>query len=301
MIVVSNTPFGEIGETPFHFGEIVKIHLAVSRTRSGKYKTLHNEFIPEAQRGGVKCWTATKQFARGDLVLFYFGEPVKSIMGIGVVDFGPYERKGKFYWTSKSKVTFCDFKPVQLLENPLSLKQAAQTAGLQDWYKTAPYRHSRELDPEVAQALLTEIVRLNPKARTLVWNRGVTIPQVKRKTQRSAPSRFQEGGVQEITVELRKRNPRLRVEAIAEYGYSCQVCGFNFEDFYGDIGAQYIEVHHLRPLSERRVQHTTTTEDVRVVCANCHRVLHRNGRKPISLDKLRKTVLDQRKQGGRKR
>ncbi len=101
---------------------------------------------------------------------------------------------------------------------------------------------------------------------------------------------FQEGGIQEVTIELQRRNPQLRAQAIAKYGYHCQVCGFDFEEFYGDIGAGYIEVHHLCPLSEQKTEHIATIEDVAVVCANCHRVLHRNGREPISLDELRKAI-----------
>jgi predicted HNH restriction endonuclease len=89
---------------------------------------------------------------------------------------------------------------------------------------------------------------------------------------------------------LQKRNTNLRKQAIAVYGEGCRACGFNFGDFYGELGAGYIEVHHLKPLSRRKAERKTTIEDVDVVCANRHRVLHRNGRKPLSLDELRKSI-----------
>ena len=94
---------------------------------------------------------------------------------------------------------------------------------------------------------------------------------------------FNEGGVDEIYGEykVQKRNPKLREEAIRQYGYYCYVCGFNFEDVYGDFGTGYIEVHHLELLSAIKSERTLTVKDVAVVCANCHRVLHRNGSRPI--------------------
>lgn len=101
---------------------------------------------------------------------------------------------------------------------------------------------------------------------------------------------FPEGGIQEVTLELRKRNPLLRKQAITRYGYRCQICGFSFEEFYGELGKGYIEVHHLTPLSDRQTEASTGIEDVTVVCANCHRILHRNGKNPIPLEYLREIV-----------
>jgi hypothetical protein len=109
---------------------------------------------------------------------------------------------------------------------------------------------------------------------------------------------FPEGGIQEVTLELRKRSPLLRKQAIARYGYRCQICGFSFEEFYGDLGKGYIEVHHLTPLSDREDEASTRLEDVAVVCANCHRILHRNGKNPIPIETLREMVKHKRKAAG---
>lgn len=75
-------------------------------------------------------------------------------------------------------------------------------------------------------------------------------------------------------------NPQLSQDAKQHYGLDCSICGFNFEEFYGDLGKGYIEVHHINPLSERSEGEWTedlvsTLEDVTVLCANCHRMLHR--------------------------
>jgi 5-methylcytosine-specific restriction protein A len=105
---------------------------------------------------------------------------------------------------------------------------------------------------------------------------------------------FIEGGVQEIIVEMQKRDNKLRSQAIKRYGYNCYVCGLNFEEVYGELGVGYIEVHHLIPLSNTKEEHIATVEDVCAVCANCHRILHHNGKEPIPVDQLKKIVEERR-------
>ncbi|WP_462153926.1 HNH endonuclease [Pseudoalteromonas piscicida] len=73
-----------------------------------------------------------------------------------------------------------------------------------------------------------------------------------------------------------KRNPQLVNDAKKAYGYTCQVCDFNFEEVYGaELGKEFIECHHKNPLSEKAGKFSSTLEDVCVVCSNCHRMLHR--------------------------
>ena len=67
---------------------------------------------------------------------------------------------------------------------------------------------------------------------------------------------------------------------------ACEVCGFSFKKAYGDIGAGYIECHHTVPLAQFEVRHRTRLEDLAVICANCHRMLHR-GPKMLTIRELR--------------
>ena len=66
----------------------------------------------------------------------------------------------------------------------------------------------------------------------------------------------------------------------------CEVCGFCFGRAYGSAATDCCEVHHLLPLSE--VEHTTRTrmEDLAILCANCHRVVHRHN-PPYTLNEVR--------------
>ena len=54
----------------------------------------------------------------------------------------------------------------------------------------------------------------------------------------------------------------------------CEVCGFSFVRAYGKLAEAYCEVHHLVPLAEAEQIVTTRLEDLAILCANCHRVVH---------------------------
>ncbi|WP_260703262.1 MrcB family domain-containing protein [Edaphobacter flagellatus] len=74
-----------------------------------------------------------------------------------------------------------------------------------------------------------------------------------------------------------ERNNALAKKAKKIHGFSCQACGFDFVKAYGSIGENFIEAHHLTPLSELK-GHIVTLDprkDFCVLCANCHRMIHR--------------------------
>lgn len=70
---------------------------------------------------------------------------------------------------------------------------------------------------------------------------------------------------------------------------SCEVCDFNFEEKYGEIGKGFIECHHRVPLSSLKVETKITIKDLALVCSNCHRMLHRDI-KNLNIEKLRELV-----------
>lgn len=54
----------------------------------------------------------------------------------------------------------------------------------------------------------------------------------------------------------------------------CEACGFEFKAVYGDRGDGFIECHHVKPVSELKAGERTKLQDLRIVCANCHRMIH---------------------------
>ena len=57
---------------------------------------------------------------------------------------------------------------------------------------------------------------------------------------------------------------------------ACSVCSFDFLQFYGELGAEFCEVHHLVSLADADGEVQTRLQDLAVVCSNCHRMLHRS-------------------------
>jgi hypothetical protein len=54
----------------------------------------------------------------------------------------------------------------------------------------------------------------------------------------------------------------------------CEICGFSFGAVYGEIGQNFIEAHHKKPISQLTEGEETSSEDIILVCSNCHRMLH---------------------------
>ncbi len=117
-------------------------------------------------------------------------------------------------------------------------------------------------------------------------------------TYRAAREGALEGGVEDLPADVRpgeearkyrwhrraERNRRLARAAKVAQGYRCKVCGFDFEEQYGELGREYIEAHHLVPFAQLSVEPEPVvldpTVDFTVVCANCHRMLHRTDPSP---------------------
>ncbi|MFW5887112.1 MAG: HNH endonuclease [Bacteroidota bacterium] len=74
----------------------------------------------------------------------------------------------------------------------------------------------------------------------------------------------------------------------------CQVCGFSFTKFYGQVGKGFIEAHHIIPISKLKIETETKVEDIALVCSNCHRMLHRSKTGKNSIKKLRKLIKHQK-------
>ena len=62
----------------------------------------------------------------------------------------------------------------------------------------------------------------------------------------------------------------------------CEACGFDFAAVYGELGAGFAECHHTQPLAQGAGERRTALTDLAVVCANCHRMLHRRPWRTVS-------------------
>lgn len=108
---------------------------------------------------------------------------------------------------------------------------------------------------------------------------------------------IEEGAVIHRSVEQRTRSRRLRDAAITVFRQQhdgrlfCSLCGFDFEAIYGELGRDFIEVHHTEIIREGEpVDLMIALERVAPLCANCHRMIHRRLGVIISLQELQAIV-----------
>lgn len=85
-----------------------------------------------------------------------------------------------------------------------------------------------------------------------------------------------EGSVKHVTVNIYERNAYARQKCIEYHGCACAVCGFNFALNFGDLGLNFIHVHHLKEISEIKKEYIVNYKtDLIPVCPNCHAMLHK--------------------------
>ena len=88
---------------------------------------------------------------------------------------------------------------------------------------------------------------------------------------------YPEGTKIQSYVNRFERNPIARQECLKHYkSCKCQICGFDFEKMYGEIGKEFIHIHHIIPLCEIGKEYEVDPiKDLIPVCPNCHAMLHR--------------------------
>ncbi len=100
-----------------------------------------------------------------------------------------------------------------------------------------------------------------------------------------------EGTKRKYLVNKYERDPKNRKKAIEIHGLNCYACGFNFEEVYGERGTDFIEIHHIKPLStlEEAIE-INPKKDLVPLCANCHRMVHRRKDDVLSVEKLKELI-----------
>lgn len=101
-------------------------------------------------------------------------------------------------------------------------------------------------------------------------------------------------------IQKRKRSRKLTQIARKYYARDgklwCAGCNFNFNDFYGQIAKNYIEIHHLQPIHTYGSENLERTledalQNVCPLCSNCHRMAHRDGSNLLDAKQLRNLVV----------
>lgn len=98
---------------------------------------------------------------------------------------------------------------------------------------------------------------------------------------------YLEGKIAYRKHKTRERNSKVIKEAKEQFKRNnngrlfCEVCGFDFKMIYGNRGEDFIEGHHIKPVSELCEGDKTKVEDIALLCSNCHRMIHRKPFKSV--------------------
>jgi len=223
----------------------------------------------------------TKNIKSGDRAfLIKVGSYPKGIIASGVTKTSSikYEKENgnTAYYVELEFDVFFDYKKEKILE--LETLKTGELAK-QNW---TPQLSGISVRPE----LVNELEK--------IWSDFLTTQGVQQKsltlTNSEVQQAFIEGTAKEVILTRYERDPNARNACIKHYGYSCSVCSFDFEKQYGEIGKNFIHVHHLTEISSIGESYEIDPiKDLRPVCPNCHAMIHR--KKPLlSIEELKRQI-----------
>jgi 5-methylcytosine-specific restriction enzyme A len=211
--------------------------------------------------------------------LVRLGSEPRGIFAAGYVVSEPFLSK---HWSDEDKDVHRVLIEFEVLLNPekepILTLDILKTGNLekQQW---TPQSSGISIKPELVEELeavwfdflTTQDIRLNPYA---------TIGGEEKKT-------YTEGTANQIIQTRYERNPYARAACIKHYGYSCTVCKFDFEKRFGEIGKNFIHIHHLTQVATvGKTYEVDPIQDLRPVCPNCHAMLHRKN-PPLTIEELK--------------
>jgi 5-methylcytosine-specific restriction protein A len=250
----------------------MKTYLFVWNPRRWTWETLEQD-IAQANLTG-KCsrrWSCgnAKSIQPGDRIfLVKVGIEPKGIVGAGYATTGSFAEK---HWSNDNKESLyvdIDFEVLlNASKEPILTLDILKTGNLaqQNWIPQASGITIRadlvdETEAVWFDFLTTQKIRHNPFLYPNNENKKT----------------YTEGTPNQITLTKYERNPFARKKCIEYYGLSCFLCDFNFEKTYGQIGKDFIHVHHLNQVSEiGKSYEVDPIKDLRPVCPNCHSIIHR--------------------------
>jgi 5-methylcytosine-specific restriction protein A len=100
-----------------------------------------------------------------------------------------------------------------------------------------------------------------------------------------------EGSRTTISVNKYERNKKARDKCIKHWKAICSICNFEFIYKYGEIGTDFIHIHHLKPLSEIGEKYIIDPiNDLKPVCPNCHSMIHKRN-PPYTINEIQGMLI----------
>ena len=232
----------------------------------------------------VRRWSCGK---KGDRVfLLRLGEEPKGIMGSGYAKSSYYVAQ---HWDSTQGKTanYIDIE-FDILINPdkniLFDKNDLDKVDPKKIQKWFPQQNGISIKPEILSLLESnwfDFVRENK----YIGNGFVSNDVISDETES-----FMEGKSNEVTQTRYERNPQARKTCLRHHGFSCQICEFNFEKKFGEIGKGFIHVHHINAIAGIGKEYEIDPKnDLIPVCPNCHAMIH-SKRPAFTIDEIKAKI-----------
>ena len=264
----------------------MKTFLFAWNPKKWDWTTLEQSIEQIQQTGRVnEKWSVIshKKISPGDRAfLMRLGKEPKGIMAAGFVATPPFLSQ---HWSGEDKLVnrvIIDFEVILNPEHePLLNLQILNQGNLAKGHWT-PQSSGIEINPDITddleavwfEFLNTENIRYNPFTASVKDEQKV----------------YTEGNPNQVVVTKYERNPHARKTCINYYGYTCAVCEFNFEKVYGELGKDFIHVHHLKQVAAIGEEYKIDpVKDLRPVCPNCHAMIHRR-KKPYSIEEIKQFI-----------
>lgn len=237
--------------------------------------------VRAAKRGqSVGHWTINPKAERNDRALFYMTGPMSSFVAWGTVRTKASLAAGeRFDWPGKAMSVIGS---IELFPDAVPLGGLRQC--MPEWGFLRFPKKSIAVPEHLIPQLEKCLSGLKRRSSSRLNARQVFPDEV------SDPESYVEGTTIRISINAFERNRKARQRCIDHYGYSCVVCGFSFESFYGKRASRIIHVHHLKPLSEIGSEYVLEpVRELRPVCPNCHAMIHAQN-PPYTIDEVKRFI-----------
>ena len=202
---------------------------------------------------GIKCEQNT-------LFLFQYDNHIIASAILEEIEIFPPDTKGEYRGAWKLKQdSICVFEPITCEELQYAVPELSRFSQAKQIIDSKYRDKISELIQRKAKSIIAEEI-------TAEQNVGLI-----------------EGAKKGIYVNAYERNTVARDKCISYYKKKddgkvrCQICGFCFEDFYGEEFKDKIHVHHIKALAEINEEYEVDPiKDLLPVCPNCHLAVHSN-------------------------
>lgn len=172
---------------------------------------------------------------------------------------------------------------------PGTLRLETRITTTSGWPEVTPYfivlKDQNEID--ASMPMFSKLVEFSREKQIEKRSKVKFFRMIERDIKSELIQEYKEGERRTVLTNRYERDPKARAEAVRIHGTECLACGFSFGGMYGVLGEGYIQVHHKLPLASygRNVK-VDPNKDLTVLCSNCHSMIHRDPRKPLSVEQL---------------